>query len=172
MKPKKVFSTAKWLVIFDILALSATLLTRFVFGLTPPNSLKSIYDFGLKEKVASVFFYIFIGSLIMVVVAWTMILCRKRKANIIYTLSIVLGYFPTFYFIWVVNGWEHFFGAVRLIISGALIYHLKVFDIEAKEEIEPEESDTKDEVPEIKDPLGMKENAELINPYDKKDTWN
>ncbi len=172
MNPKKVFNIARLLVIFDILALSSTLIARFVLGFTPPNALKSIYEFGYKETVASVFFYIFIGSLIMVVIAWTMILCRKKKAIIVYIVSIVLGYFLTFYFIWVVNGVENICGTVRLLVGGALIYHLWANDIEVKEEIKPEESDKDEGMPKIEDPLLMEKNGDLISPYDKKEKWD
>ncbi len=45
-----------------------------------------------------------------------------------------MGYFSTFYFIWTVNGYENIFGTLKLLISGAIIWHLHTTDIEGKEE--------------------------------------
>jgi len=143
MTPKKVVWVARLLVIADIILLGLTLFSRFISWFTPQNPLKSMYVF--KEPLSSIFYFIFIASILAVVIAWTMIFCKKKKALYFYGISIFLGYFPTFFLVWAVNGIENFFGTLRLLICGALIYHLLGNDYEAQEEIKLEENKSSDE---------------------------
>ena len=135
MRPKEVYKIALWLVVFDILAFSATMLSRFVFSLTPVDALKTIYLH--KESVSSAFLILLIFGLLLLTIAWTLVLSRKKVAIGFYVTSLVLMYFPSILFIWVINGVEFLFEAIRLVVAGALLYHLTFNDIEAREE-EPE----------------------------------
>jgi len=132
MKPKEVYKIALWLVVFDIITFSATMLARFVFSLTPVDALKPLYLH--KESVSSAFLIILIFGVLLLTIAWTLVLSRKKVAIGFYVTSLVFMYFPSILFIWVVNGVEFFFEAIRLLVAGALIYHLIFNDIEAMEE--------------------------------------
>lgn len=151
MNTKKSFRRAKFLVFWDIIFTTFTILSGWVLDCTPSDALNSTYQDQVSDSLSFVLFIIFIISLMLMLIAWTMILCRKGKEAIIfYAFSILIGYCSTFYFIWAVNGYEHIFGTLKLLVSGALIWHLHTSDIEGKEEEKSEGKPKEDEIPDRK----------------------
>lgn len=146
------FIRARFLVIMDIIFTTLTILTGWILNFTPPDALNPTYQEQVSESLAYFLFILFIIGIMLMIIAWTMIICRKgKKAIIFYAFSIIIGYFSTFYFIWVVNGVEHIFGSLKLIVSGALIWHIHITDLEDKEEqkneskAKPKEKDVSDQ---------------------------
>jgi uncharacterized membrane protein YphA (DoxX/SURF4 family) len=156
MEAKKVLSIGRLLVLGDILMVTLTIITGLV--LTQENALKSMHTYS--ESVSYTFTIILLLTLILSAVAWTMIFFGK-KARWVYIFSIFFNYAPTIAFIWVVNGIENGFGTLRLLISGAIIYHLWANEIETEEKRKPVEKEITDEKLKIEDETLMKESIYL-----------
>jgi hypothetical protein len=151
MNTKRDFLRAKFLVFLDIIFTGLTILTGWVWECTPEDALNPKYQDQVSDSFSFVLFMLFILSLMLVIVAWTMILCRKGKGAIaFYGFSILFGYFSTFFFIWAVNGYEHIFGTLKLLVSGALIWHLNITDIEGKDEEKSEGKPKENDIPDRK----------------------
>jgi hypothetical protein len=135
MNSKKEFRRAKFLVFFDIIFTALSIITGWVLKCTPADALNPKYQEEVSDSLSFFLFLLFIIGLVLMLISWTMILCREgKKAIKVYAFAIPIGYCSTFYFIWVVNGFEHIFGALKLLVSGMLIWHLHITDIKAKEE--------------------------------------
>jgi hypothetical protein len=153
MNTKRDFIRARFLVFGDIIFTGLTILTGWVWDCTPADALSSTYLDQVSDTLSYVFFIMFILSLMLVIVAWTIVLSGSKKriaAIIFYALSIIFGYCSTFPLIWAVNGFEHMFGTLKLLVSGALIWHLYITDIEGKEEEKSESKPKKDDIPDRK----------------------
>lgn len=133
MAAKKVYNIGRLLVLGDIVLVALTIITGLVF--TQPVTLKSMYTYS--DSVTHFFTIILLLSLTLSAVAWTMIFYRK-KAKWVYIFSIFFNYAPTLAFVWVVNGVENIFGTLRLLVSGAIIYHLWTRESETEETGKPE----------------------------------
>lgn len=156
MESKKVLSIGRLLVLGDILMVILTIITGLVF--TQENALKLMHTYS--ESVSYTFTIILLLTLILSAVAWTMIFFGK-KARWVYIFSIFFNYAPTIAFIWVVNGVENGFGILRLLISGAIIYHLWINETETEEKRKPVEKEITDEKLKIGDETLMKESIYL-----------
>ena len=152
MKIRRSFNLnrAQILAIWDIGLTISTIIIGSIELLTPPDALNPIY---VNQRYSSSFTIIFFLRFIPAVIAWTLILSRAKIAKIVgyYVVSIITWYFLTVLFIWVMNGVEYLCGAARLIIAGALIYHLKYNDTDSKEESKPKEKDIIEEENEVDD---------------------